>query len=67
VGDTLALHDRHRPVERVRRARDLVEERPAAAEQHGRKVDPDLVEQAGLEALAGDLAAVEGGSRPSPS
>ena len=59
VRDAVALDDRHRPVERVRRTRHLVEDRTAAAEEHGREVDPDLVEQAGLEALASDLPAVD--------
>jgi hypothetical protein len=59
VRDVDALGDRQRAVEVDRRAGQPVEERRAVAEQDRDEVDPHLVEQPGVQALAGDRAAVD--------
>jgi hypothetical protein len=59
VGDLVALDDRDRSLQLDRGARQLIEEGRPAAEQDGDEIDPDLVEQAGVEALPGDRAAVD--------
>lgn len=51
VGDVGALDDRRRSLQLDRSARQLVKEGGPAAEQDRDEVDPDLVEQARVEAL----------------
>src|SRR5689334_19327926 len=57
VRDTHALNNRERTLQGVTLAR--CEERRAAAEHHRRQVEPDLVDQARVDGLPRDLAAVE--------
>jgi hypothetical protein len=52
--DVLGVGHGHRAVERHRRGAELIEERRAAAQEDRDQVDPDLVEQGGVEALARD-------------
>jgi hypothetical protein len=59
VGDVGALDDRDRSLQLDRGRAELVEEAAAAAEQDRDEVDPDLVEQAGVEVPGGDGAAVD--------
>src|SRR4051795_12741203 len=58
VRDSGALDDRDRAVELHRLAAQVAEVRRAGAEDHRDQVDAHLVQQAGVQALPGDLAAV---------
>src|SRR5215207_1880806 len=59
VGDVGALDDRDGALQLHRDAPELAEVGGAAAEQDGDQVDPDLIQQAGVQALGGDGAAVD--------
>jgi len=56
MGYARPLDELVRPIEEDRRCLQLVEEPHPGAEQHGHEVDRDLVDQAQLQALAGEVA-----------